>query len=923
MMGVSPEKKRALKSKHKREVIEEEKGAESSDAYDPSECSETESINLLPSEDEDFEEEKIDTNVKGKKKRMKRVKKTPAMKAAAEEKKRKDAENLERRIHVEVVDSGIRITKTRIANDGVSTETVELDPTLKEVRPRKWKFVEREEEDKLMEVIEEEIMRFSTSPELLYLDNSIITANRNIIRAALTDNVELAKACIAEVNLVSSLMEPWSPELKSTAIELAISHNSRGVLELLLEVCKEEEAQNRTNLGHKMLISKFDTGEVSNRAFGTKVRKVEMMRGARQGNNAFMQDIKKNEEYKTIFEQLMADEILSVRAAYSCNVEISTLRVIFETLGKDSLPFFKQIYYHILRTGRRHLASECLEILRRIGDEETKSAITDEMIQILQLEDPRDHGINLDNLSKDHAYDGVTYLHLACMNKNAMSLVKELIDRGFSLGSKDKLGATPIFYAAVNPEPEILKYILEDDSQYLRVYDKKNNTPLIMAIIAKRSENIHYILQLVPSAIKDKSILRLTPLSVASRNGFVDTVRTIMSYKGSAPNQAGGWEKMTPLCYAAAYGYYDLVEFLLTFTKAKIDKGDKFGRTPLMLACRNGHVKIASLLLRYGASVKTEDTSGNSSLHYAAAYGFPECVGLLLDHNADVNSQNLWKSTPLAIAMLKRNLMCVNQLLEKADNVNSNIKDDNGNTLLGIAVESMTEGNFKMLEKLLKDADPNIPDADGNTPLIKVIQRLIEKRKDKKNKKAKLNFKLEIEVAKRLLDKGADPGIKNKAGQSAITLVMQTDGYSNTMSKKDSLSELIELLWQGFSFVNSPESFFSFTKNILSPDSQSMILTFIEKSIKELKRSIVAKEADQEMLDDEEEIIGADEESTQLPSRVINTLDDDGYTPFLRFIAEFTVQGRSIYEKIERHIVSYFYDNFKHRLRIISPKRKT
>ena len=61
-----------------------------------------------------------------------------------------------------------------------------------------------------------------------------------------------------------------------------------------------------------------------------------------------------------------------------------------------------------------------------------------------------------------------------------------------------------------------------------------------------------------------------------------------------------------------------------------------------------------SLLIKYGANLKAEDTSGNCALHYAAAYGFPECVDLVLDN---VNAQNLWKSTPLSIAMLKRNLV--------------------------------------------------------------------------------------------------------------------------------------------------------------------------------------------------------------------------------------------------------------------------
>jgi ankyrin repeat protein len=220
---------------------------------------------------------------------------------------------------------------------------------------------------------------------------------------------------------------------------------------------------------------------------------------------------------------------------------------IVNPIPKNETPQIFQIYYHILRTGRRLLAAYCLEYLKKTGDNEIKASITDEMLQILRLEDYEKEKINLDNFDPKHNYDGITYLHLACVNQNAFPLVKELLKRGFTLNSKDKLGATPIFYAAVNPDPTTLKYILSLPSNYLRVYDKKNNTPLIMAIIAQRQETIHYMLQLVPSAVKDKSILRLTPLSVACRNGAINTIRTMMSYKGSSPNQPGGWEKMTPL----------------------------------------------------------------------------------------------------------------------------------------------------------------------------------------------------------------------------------------------------------------------------------------------------------------------------------------------------------------------------------------
>lgn len=229
--------KKKNKRDRKRLEKQEENKEDSDSDYDDSD-SDADTINLLPGSKK---EEAKQIAAPAKKKFFKRVKKSTGQKKAEEEKKRKDAENKDRRIHIELEESGIRIIKTRNINDTDKEEIVEVDPTLKEIRPKKWKVVEREEENKEAEIIDEERMRFSEDSNLIYLEDSSTTANRNIIRACLTDNADLAKLCINEKQLITSLMESWSPEIKSTAIELCITNNSRKVLLLLLDVCKEEE----------------------------------------------------------------------------------------------------------------------------------------------------------------------------------------------------------------------------------------------------------------------------------------------------------------------------------------------------------------------------------------------------------------------------------------------------------------------------------------------------------------------------------------------------------------------------------------------------------------------------------------------------------------------------------------------------------
>jgi ankyrin repeat protein len=54
---------------------------------------------------------------------------------------------------------------------------------------------------------------------------------------------------------------------------------------------------------------------------------------------------------------------------------------------------------------------------------------------------------------------------------------------------------------------------------------------------------------------------------------------------------------MTPLHLAAAHGHFECVEYLLE-KKGRVTAKDKFKRTPLILAVRNGNLKIASLLLQ-------------------------------------------------------------------------------------------------------------------------------------------------------------------------------------------------------------------------------------------------------------------------------------------------------------------------------------
>jgi len=141
---------------------------------------------------------------------------------------------------------------------------------------------------------------------------------------------------------------------------------------------------------------------------------------------------------------------------------------------------------------------------------------------------------------------------------------------------------------------------------------------------------------------------------------------------------------------------------LLCDNKGRVNCKDKFSRTPLILAVRNGHTRLASLLLQRGCDWNQPDSSGNTPLHHAAGFGWIDCVKLLLNAGADQNARNIWMTTPLLLAVLKRRTSCINELINR-EGIYVNCKDDTGRSLMSILMihEDMNEQTEIRIKKIL------------------------------------------------------------------------------------------------------------------------------------------------------------------------------------------------------------------------------
>ena len=72
---------------------------------------------------------------------------------------------------------------------------------------------------------------------------------------------------------------------------------------------------------------------------------------------------------------------------------------------------------------------------------------------------------------------------------------------------------------------------------------------------------------------------------------------------GYNPNSAFSNNQEYPLTLAAKRGYLELTKLLLS-RSADVEKKTKKGRTPLYLACLEGHKEIAIMLSKKGANME-------------------------------------------------------------------------------------------------------------------------------------------------------------------------------------------------------------------------------------------------------------------------------------------------------------------------------
>ncbi|KAH8697050.1 ankyrin repeat-containing domain protein [Talaromyces proteolyticus] len=227
-----------------------------------------------------------------------------------------------------------------------------------------------------------------------------------------------------------------------------------------------------------------------------------------------------------------------------------------------------------------------------------------------------------------------------------------------------------------------------------------------------------------------------THLELASFHGHVKLVRRLIE---AGPGKEIQQVSTAALLDACKEGHYRIAELLLgagadpspaltsNFTgdfdhivRLLIDLGAVINPqepsliigTPLQLASMNGHLKTAQVLVNSGAEINIPGRLYGNALQRASQNGHEDVVRLLLDHDADVNFGNGILVSPLLAAAHGGRHEIIRLLLERGTDPN------HFSGLLGSPLEWVSSSNLELVELLIKHgANANGPRPQYGTPL--------------------------------------------------------------------------------------------------------------------------------------------------------------------------------------------------------------
>lgn len=255
---------------------------------------------------------------------------------------------------------------------------------------------------------------------------------------------------------------------------------------------------------------------------------------------------------------------------------------------------------------------------------------------------------------------------------------------------RDISGDTPLMLAVKGERADMVGELTARERCDMNASDKDGNTALSMAISMGEAEIIRELLDCERCNVNDRNEFGSTPLMRTLQSGRYSLASRLLACERCDVNAADNIG-MTPLMVAVASSpdNHPIVDALLDIQDCDVNAQDESGRTALMHAGDNGNAwHVESLLRTRRCNIDKPLPKGNRTvLHMAAFLDRPSFLRQLLRQpSLDLRVRNDMGQTPLIVAVSVRRLDNVKLLLSYEAGCGVNMRSENNNTAISLAV---------------------------------------------------------------------------------------------------------------------------------------------------------------------------------------------------------------------------------------------
>lgn len=187
------------------------------------------------------------------------------------------------------------------------------------------------------------------------------------------------------------------------------------------------------------------------------------------------------------------------------------------------------------------------------------------------------------------------------IQENVEYLIPNLIQKGTDLECHNKIGKTPLVFAAYENRPNIVKMLLSLGAQ-INAQDEFGQTALMEAAYLNYVDIVQILLDnYAQTEIQDEK--GRTAMILAAQMNCSDVIKLLAEH--GANLEARDTFNRTPLLFAANEGNEKAVDVLLK-KGAQVNAVNRIGQTALMKAVEKGYRGVIRKLFKYGASLGNE-----------------------------------------------------------------------------------------------------------------------------------------------------------------------------------------------------------------------------------------------------------------------------------------------------------------------------